>query len=299
MAKSRWYPSPHTSPLHIAHASSKFTKLLLDHGAKEDVNRLSRSNATPLHLASTAGCDGVVDLLLKAGASVEEIDNAGYTPLHYAAEKGHANVVRLLLQPEQNLMQKIPVEMFPGGQELPCAGTPLHLAYTNKHLGVVELILKAMLPGPSSCYLLRALAHYDGSELPRALLEYEWRGCSIDLNHQNETGQTALFYAVAWGYTDLVHALLQRNINTDLQDGEGRVAADVAAAKTMHDLVVSWPDSGAVVHGSGAELGQSDECETLKRKGIRWPRNPRCGIPECSQDPILGFFYRAYRTIDE
>jgi hypothetical protein len=63
------------------------------------VNSADNNGKTLLHLASEAGHESVVKLLLKKGAaeSVNLADNNGKTPLHLATEAGHESVIELLV----------------------------------------------------------------------------------------------------------------------------------------------------------------------------------------------------------
>lgn len=52
---------------------------------------------TALHIASLAGQEEVVKLLVQHGASVNVQSQNGFTPLYMAAQENHDNVVKYLL----------------------------------------------------------------------------------------------------------------------------------------------------------------------------------------------------------
>jgi ankyrin repeat protein len=78
------------------------TRLLLDRGATDSVDKVDKDGKTPLHLAVwQAKNESMVRLLLDSGAtdSVNNIDLHGRTPLHLALERdNNESVVRLLLE---------------------------------------------------------------------------------------------------------------------------------------------------------------------------------------------------------
>ncbi|KAF8416622.1 ankyrin repeat-containing domain protein [Terfezia claveryi] len=208
------------SSLHIAHTNATVTELLLNTGASIYAGQTTPCGSTALTLAAKAGCATVVSLLLKRDSEHRNYpsglrqDGGGYTPLHWAARNGHTEVVAILLRHSNDPMLKVN-----GVQDtdVPCEGTALHLAYVNGHLAAFKLILESLLEG--------------------GVFQV---GDIVDINHQTGEGHTVLFYAAAWGYTDICRMLLEKGINRNLQDNEGRVAADVANSETIRDLILHW-----------------------------------------------------------
>ena len=62
-----------------------------------NVNSLSKSGHTPLHISALWDKRRVTGLLVKNGAKVNAINSSGQTPLHLAARRGHIKMVKFLL----------------------------------------------------------------------------------------------------------------------------------------------------------------------------------------------------------
>jgi ankyrin repeat protein len=91
------------TPLHFASQGSycgvnialcHIARLLLERGA--DINALSETRSTPLHLAAQDGRIEVVRVLLKHGANVVAEDGRGRTALQVASDQGHDVVIKFL-----------------------------------------------------------------------------------------------------------------------------------------------------------------------------------------------------------
>ncbi|KAF6198752.1 hypothetical protein GE061_006774 [Apolygus lucorum] len=167
------------TPLHLAclHARPETVTVLVKHSA--DVNACS-DEGTPLDLSfpddETVSCieqrTSVVSSLLEAGAKVNAIDNSGKTILHRAVEQNcldlvavilkYANINALSFDVSQKCLQtplqiavqrgyeKISDLLITHGADInmPCNTvlggnyTPLHLACSYGHLGIVKRLLK-------------------------------------------------------------------------------------------------------------------------------------------------------------
>ena len=75
-------------------------KRLLAHGV--DINSVSSSGNTPLHMSAERDRRRVTGLLVAYGAKVNVRDVSGLTPLHLAARQGHVKMVKFLLKQGAN-----------------------------------------------------------------------------------------------------------------------------------------------------------------------------------------------------
>ena len=97
---------------------------------QDEFNRLLRTGATPLHIASAADACEVVAVLLEGGADPDVADATSATPLHYAAAGRSGSAAAVLAE---------------GGADVGAATTkgvtPLHAAARRDAISVVEVLL--------------------------------------------------------------------------------------------------------------------------------------------------------------
>ena len=109
----------------------KVAAMLLDHGAKTNVESDSNKDS-PLTFACQNGHCDVVELLLKRNANIEYRNKEGLTPLMLAALRGHTDVVQKLLE------RKAKVNVPSGSSN----DIPLTSACWKGHHDVVKLLLE-------------------------------------------------------------------------------------------------------------------------------------------------------------
>ncbi|KAF8417288.1 hypothetical protein EV426DRAFT_380340 [Tirmania nivea] len=288
--------------LHLAHHNPALVKLLIDEGANKMAT--TPQGWTALALSAKGGYVKVVRLLLDAGAQMNHHDKDGYTPLHWAAQNGHTEVIEELLYKYANPMLKIQAA---AESSHPCDGTAFHLAYTNKQFSAFEVLLGRTLGSDPTKLIFRAIERGE-TELARALPLYQWSGRNYLINTQDEHGRTALFYAVAWGHTEIAVSLLNAGVDTGVQDNDGRVAADVVNSRELLELFIpSNPGASTASADIEASPVEPSECPNLNFKssalGSGLANACRCSFKDCkseavevlNQNPefkrIVGFFY--------
>ncbi|XP_066923620.1 ankyrin repeat domain-containing protein 27-like [Clytia hemisphaerica] len=136
---------------------------------------------TCLHQAAEFGAENLIYDLIKKGAVVNATNYLGSTPLHYACQRGHQKVAVLLTHydADPNIVDN-------------AGNSPLHLAIENCHEIVADF-----------------LCSEDCEKSCKKKLE-------IDV--QNEHGDSPLHIASRWGFRRLVYLLLKCGASKDLKN---------------------------------------------------------------------------------
>ncbi len=218
-----------------------------------------------LHAAIRVGDKDMVVFLLDEGATVNLPDNFGYTALNRAAGGGNDEIVSLLLQrgAKPNLKNRD-------------GDTPLHAARTAR---IAQLLLEngavvdavnergntalfervRSLDGELIAALRDAGAsttrtgrngdsllqiHLDHPEIARYILAT----LPVNINNQNNYGNTALHQAARDGKSNLVQQLLQKKATVNIANRKGITPLALAAKAGKNDIVQILLQHGANVH---------------------------------------------------
>jgi ankyrin repeat protein len=208
------------SPLHSAANAgyAEMAKLLIEAGA--DAN-LGAGVGTALGRAVFSGSVEIVRMLLDAGADIETTDSRFWTPLHTAALGGRPEVVRELLDAGAE-----PDPLDQGGR------TPLLLSILggNRDAEQVALLLlehdaAVGIETMSGVTPLLVAVQKGMSAVVEALLA---RGADVRVLDPL-SGRSLLHIAAAAGYEDVVGQLLDSGIEVNTDDTSGRTALFYAA----------------------------------------------------------------------
>ena len=115
----------------VVNGQEAMVKLLLEKGAKLNINDRGIFQYSPLLYAVNEGHEGTVKLLLEKGADLEYKEALGYTSLLLAVDKGHEGIAKLLLEKGAELETK-----SRNGQ------TPLSYAAEHGEDAVVKILLE-------------------------------------------------------------------------------------------------------------------------------------------------------------
>lgn len=199
----------------------------------ELVNAKDPVNRTPLFYAAKSGHTDVTEFLLKqGGVETETIDAFGYTPWHWAAMYGHLDVLRL--------MKRYDIEVDVRDED---GNTPLHTAFGNvysnvhgRHKQLVQVLLEMGADpnarnhaGETPLFSIFSLV---GDANAAILFLSDER---VDVNAQDENGNTALHRAVGWGLIDLVRLLLERGASPSITNNDGEKPANRLASFRQFD----------------------------------------------------------------
>ncbi|CAL1272831.1 unnamed protein product [Larinioides sclopetarius] len=133
-----------TNLLHRATKEGELTVVreLLKSGY-HNLDAKNQEGQTAVHLASMAGFDDILDLLLHSGANPNIIDGSGLTPLHYACLNNRPSTVDVLINHRAN----------PQLRATETGWVPLHYAAFHGYTDVVKMLLSLNCPShPRSNY---------------------------------------------------------------------------------------------------------------------------------------------------
>ena len=161
--------------------------------APPDVNApIANDGSTALHEAAQFNHLDEVKLLLKKGAAINAANNVGITPLHLAALAGHTDMVTLLLANKADVKAK---DVF--------GLTPLHCAAQYGHADTIKVLLA--------------------------------NGAAIE-SKTNTQGLTPLHWAAFWGHIEGIKCLLNSGADINARDNTGNTPLTWAKAYGQHDM---------------------------------------------------------------
>ncbi|KAF0689050.1 Aste57867_19465 [Aphanomyces stellatus] len=211
------------SVLHLAclAGSKRLIKLCLRYGM--DINALNTLGLSPLHtmIATTYPQRAeLVDYMIDHGAWHECRDAVGHTPLLQAAALGHADCVQVLLARAADRMA-----LTPSNQDA------IALATSLNHPTVVGALLEAGFDPNTTdmedgATLLHECAAQGYLDIARLLLDY-----NVDMNRQDNEGNTPVIYAVYNNHLDVLELILSRGALPDIVNSASRSAMHWALGK--------------------------------------------------------------------
>ena len=236
-------------PLHLA-AKAGCVELVQRLTRASNVNTLTSSNQSPLHMAALQSQPSCVNILVEAGADLDVRDTEGCTPLYLAlAHDNLAVVMDLLTRGADTSIIPVPRRRFepvPEYWEDRQLGFPpcLALAAARGRLAVVQALL--LKPGATVRSSIGATAiHFaargsalesvprDRSDVINALAE------QLDVNDRFEAdGTCPLHLACSYSSSspENVRALLARGANPNATDNAGNAPLHIACSKSLVDV---------------------------------------------------------------
>jgi ankyrin repeat protein len=186
---------------------------IVQHMGLQELEETDNRGRTALHWAALSGHTEVVANLLDKGAQTDIGDDNDETPLMLAAYRGHLGVVQLIVQ-------------HTGGQGLEATNdggdTALHLAVSGGHEAVVTFLLsqgaQTVNAHVNGITLFTSAAAMGYVSIVQLFLELQG-GRMLD--ERDDTGKTALHWAVRGGHAEVTALLLRNGAGASVRDEEG------------------------------------------------------------------------------
>ncbi|CAL1296829.1 unnamed protein product [Larinioides sclopetarius] len=207
--------------LHIASLAGQeeVVRVLVQAGA--NVNSQSQNGFTPLYMAAQENHDSVVSFLLANGANQSLATEDGFTPLAVALQQGHDKVVAVLLENDTKGRVRLPA---------------LHIAAKKDDCKAATLLLQSDhnpdVTSKSGFTPLHIAAHYGNENIAKILLNK-----GADVNYAAKHQITPLHVASKWGKMNMVVLLLENGANIEASTRDGLTPLH-CAARSGHDQVV-------------------------------------------------------------
>ncbi len=213
------------------HGHIDIVRLLIDAGAH--VNCANNYDNSALMWAALYGHTEIVRLLLEQGADVNRANNYGDTALIWAARHGHEDIARMLMghgarMPTEGDLQRFALQVRLAlsavfeGNELAYAAAR---GDTKRVVVLLSTPTQAQPQSPQTKSLIaqlrKLLASY--AILPPMIPP------QININHPDSHGMTALHWAAAQGYNDIIKLLLDFGANINPQNAQGNTPLHLAA----------------------------------------------------------------------
>ncbi|KAL2813360.1 ankyrin repeat-containing domain protein [Aspergillus granulosus] len=218
-------------------------KLLLGSGV--NVNASGGKHGTALQVAALEGRHNVVSTLLEHGADKEVTCQRYGQPLAAAAEKCHIYTVKALLDRGAKINGR-------GGWY----GFPLISAIVGRNMQLVDLFIDRgadvnAMGGRYGCPLMAA-ASMNMLDLMQSLV-----GHGARVNDENDKGSDALYAACVAGHLDAVQLLLDLGADVNARGGKHRNALNAASAIGNIEIVKCLIAAGADVEFFDEHYGNS------------------------------------------
>lgn len=221
------------NPLHIAvlNGNQILAKYLVELGAK--INVINVYNETPLIIAIRDNYPLIAEILLQKKPEVSVQDRLGNTALHYAALNNNvAQIQQLVTQDDEvihirNLNQMTPLATatlfgrYAAAEKLTQMGAHTDIVVDNQH----NLLHLAAMSGD-----IRFIELYK----------------DVELNHQDDNGNTPIQHAAYYQQTKFAIALLNKNPRLGVLNKNSETILHLASrtndADLIHALFAHWPE---------------------------------------------------------
>jgi ankyrin repeat protein len=249
-------------------------RLLLESGA--EVNQLAGDYGYALQGAACYGHEECVKLLLDWKADVNAKGGEHHTTLHAAAFNGHEKIVETLVERGAAINDT-------GSEDR--GQSPLIEAAAEGHTATVKLLLKlganSLLRDQGGWTALDESAPPGYDAVVRILIDHD----PAIIQSRDKRGKSALHYTVGQGHVSTVSLLLERGVNVNATDIDGRCAVKSGnkaiveiLIKHKADVSIQDEEGWSVLH-MAAFHGHVEVGEALIEAGTQISEGPEGILP--------------------
>lgn len=228
--------TPHLGRTLIHHAvlcnNAKAVQVLLHCGADKEfpIRTSSRTDLRPIHLAARLGHAKVLQCLAAGGCNLDSRVASGETALMICARYKHGECIKVLASEGADFGL-----VNPAGQS---AGS---IAQLNKwtlgfRRSLTEIFLSGKLPRSTDSSIFSPLMFVTKVNHIEALKKLIERA-DIDLDRQDEDGNTAIMIALAAGHVKAFRCLLYAGANIKLRNKKGENALSLAQQNQHNEVL--------------------------------------------------------------
>ena len=200
-----------------------------------DINIKTNNGKNCLHIATEKGHLSLCRMLIsKHNFDVQLPDNDGWTAVHFFAQKGSYELVKAVADMGIDLNVKTN-----DGQNC------LHISAENSHFNLCWALIRkhnfdVQLPDRNGCTALHYFAQNGRYELVKTIVDM-----GIDINLKTNDGKNCVHIAAEYGHFNLCWILISKhNVDAQFPDHDGWTAFHYFAKKGDYELVKAVADMG-------------------------------------------------------
>lgn len=217
--------------LAVASDSSKLIAKLIEKGA--DINAQDIGGHTALMAAISANAQNAFEKLLAYGANAKIKTNVNETILMIAAKLNRSEIL-------SNIMKNFP-EMINMKDNTENTALMWAASFGNG-VAIWKLLSKGAKPNEKNIdgYTALMVAAQKGFDMSAWILIINQKGFNykIDINSQNNKGNTALMLAALNNHPGVISLLLNYDANPKIKNKAGKTAADLSTDPIMREMLI-------------------------------------------------------------
>lgn len=193
-----------------------------------DINHVDRDGRSIVSWAAGEGFLQALQMLLdQPKIDLDLKDSNGRSPLLWAANNGQGMAIDVLLRYDVDRLVKDNDQR-----------SALSLACKGGHTDTVKALIKYKcgFENEEDIDGWTPLAWALERQSPKTV-EALLSGRAVNVNHRDKSGRTALIWAASYGYTDVVHMLLNQGADPHVADEDGQTALDLAKRYGRTEIV--------------------------------------------------------------